>query len=110
VASPYTMRQSNLTTGSFPGMGYADELAAWPARLPPASGLGPAPGRLPDHRGGHHPARRQPGDHGLGRDHAAGAPVRPDAGSQPDDVDQLGRRLGDHAAVRPQSRHRRRRA
>ena len=40
---------------------------------------------------------------------AAGTPVRPDAGPEPDVVGQFGRRLGRHAAIRsqPQPRHRR---
>ena len=41
---------------------------------------------------------------------AARAPVRPDARAQADDVDQLERQLGHHAAVRPRPRARRRRA
>ena len=41
---------------------------------------------------------------------AAGAPVRPDARPEPDVVDELGRRLGHHPAVRSRSQPRRRRA
>src|ERR1700747_3251532 len=41
---------------------------------------------------------------------AAREAVRPDARPQPDVLDQLGGRLGHHAAVFPLARHRRRRA
>ena len=53
---------------------------------------------------------REPRRHGLLGHRAARAPVRPDAGPEPDDLDQLVRQLGHHAAVRPRPQHRRRRA
>ena len=53
---------------------------------------------------------RQPGRHGLVGHRAAGAAVRPGAGPEPDDLDQLRRQLGHHAAVRPGPEHRRGRA
>ena len=43
---------------------------------------------------------RQPGGDDQRGDGAARAPVRPDAGPRPDVVHQLGRRVGDHAALR----------
>ena len=76
---------------------------------PVPAALGAAGSRLPDHPGADLPARRQPrSDDHVGH-RAAGTPVRPDAGPQPDVVGQFGRRLDHHAAIRsqPQSRHRR---
>ena len=70
-------------------------------RLPLPAALGPAGGRLSDHPGADLLSRRQPGGDDLGRHRAAGAAVRADAGPEPDDLDQLRRRLGDHPAVRP---------
>ena len=61
-------------------------------QLPAA--VGAARGRLPDHPGADALSRRQPGGDDLVGHRAARAPVRPDAGPQPDVVDQLGRRLG----------------
>ena len=77
-------------------------------QLPAA--VGPAGGRLPDHPGADLLSRRQPRGDDLVGHRAAGAPVRPDAGPEPDVVDQLGRRLGHHPAVRPRPQPRRRRA
>ena len=79
-------------------------------RLPVPAAVGPAAGRLSDHPRADALSRRQPRGHDLVDHRAARAPVRPDAGPEPDDVDQLGRRLVDHPAVRPQARPRRRRA
>ena len=49
-------------------------------------------------------SRRQPRRDGVVGDRAARAPVRPDAGPDADDVDQLERQLADHAAVQPRPR------
>ena len=65
------------------------------------AGFGAAAGRLPDHPGGHLLSRRQPGRDGDHRHGAAGAPVRPDAGAEPDDLDQRRRRFGHRASVQP---------
>ena len=62
--------------------------------------LGPARGRLPDHPGADLLSRRQPGGDDLVGHRAARGAVRPDAGPEPDVLDQFGRRLGDHPAVR----------
>ena len=68
-------------------------------RLSAAADVGAARGRLPDDPGDHALPGRQPRrDDDVG-DGAARAPVRPDAGTEPDVVDELGRRVGDHAAV-----------
>ena len=77
-------------------------------RLLPVSAL-PA-GGLPDHPGRDLLSGREPRRDGLVGDRAARAPVRPDARAEPDDVDELERQLGDHAAVRPRPQARRRRA
>ena len=70
------------------------------ARLPAAAGLGAAAGRLPDDPHHHLLSGRQPGgDDELG-DGAARAAVRSAAGPGADVVDELGRRVGDHAALR----------
>ena len=52
---------------------------------------------------------RQPGRDGLVGDGAARASIRTGAGPAADDIDQFRRELGDHAAVRSQPQHRRRR-
>src|SRR5947207_2143910 len=70
-------------------------------RVSPAADLGATAGRLPDDPGVHVLSGREPGRDGLLRHRAARAAVRPDAGPQADALDELGRRLGDHAAVRP---------
>ena len=68
--------------------------------VPAAAGLGAAAGRLPDDPHHHLLSGRQPGgDDELG-DGAARAAVRSAAGPGADVVDELGRRLGDHAALR----------
>ncbi len=78
--------------------------------LPAAAGVGAAAGRLPDDP--HHhllPGRQPRGDDELG-DGAARAPVRAAAGPGADVVDQFGRRVGDHAALRARQAAQRRRA
>ena len=52
----------------------------------------------------------QPRHHGVAGDGAARAQVRPDSVAAADDLVELVRDQPDHAAVRPQPRHRRRRA
>ncbi len=79
-------------------------------RLPPAPRVGAAGGGLSDDPGDHLLSRRQPGRDGLRRHRAAGAPVRPGAGPEPDDLDQLRGGVDHHPAVHSRSRHRRRRA
>ena len=79
-------------------------------RVPRAAAVRAARGRLPDDPGGHAVSRREPGRDDLVDHRAAGAPVRPDAGPEPDVVDELGRRVGDHAAVQPRAAARRGRA
>ena len=69
-----------------------------------------APGRFPDHPSDDPASRRQCRDHGVARHRAAGAPVRPDSRALDHDVVVVVRHQPDHAAVRPQPRHRRRRA
>ena len=64
----------------------------------------------PDHPGAHVLSRRQPGGDGVVGHRAARAAVRPGARAEADDLDQLVRQLGHHAAVRARSEHRRRRA
>src|SRR2546421_272923 len=63
------------------------------------SGL--APGGLPDDPGRHFLSRREPGRRDFLDHRAARAPVRADAGLKADVLDQLRRRLGDHAPVQP---------
>src|SRR5262249_44118438 len=69
------------------------------ARLPPATGLRPPPGRLPHDPDRHLLPGRQPRRHGLVGDDAPRAPVRPITRAQADDVYQLLRRLAHPAAV-----------
>ena len=79
-------------------------------RLPAAAGLGAAAGRLPDDPHHHLLSGRQPGgDDELG-DGAARAAVRPASRPGADVVDELGRRFGDHAALRAREAAQRRRA
>src|SRR5438552_3505255 len=70
-------------------------------RVPPAADLGAAAGRLPDHPDLHLLPRREPRGDGFVGDRAPRAAIRPDSGAQADAVLELRRRLGDHAAVRP---------
>ena len=79
-------------------------------RLPRAAAVGAAGGRLPDDPGRHALSGREPGRDDLVDHRAARAPVRPDAGPEADVVDELRRRVGDHAAVQPRAPARRRRA
>ena len=80
------------------------------ARLLVAAGLGAAAGRFPDHPGDDAAAGRQSRHHRLAGDGAAGAAVRPDPRAADHDLVELLRHQPDHAAVRSQPRHRRRRA
>jgi hypothetical protein len=59
-------------------------------RLPLPAAVGAAGGRLSDHPGADLLSRRQPGGDDLVGHRAARAAVRPDAGPQPDDLDELG--------------------
>ncbi len=70
-------------------------------RIHAVAGLGAAGGRLPDDPGAHLLSRRQPRRDGDHRHCAAGAPVRRDAGAEPDDLDQRRRRVGHRASVQP---------
>src|SRR5690606_10688107 len=73
--------------------------AVGPVRVSAAAGVGTAAGGLPHHPGDDPVPGRQPdGDHKRGH-RAAGTPAGPDSRTQPDVVDQLRRRLGDHPAV-----------
>ena len=63
-------------------------------RLPVPAAVGAARGRLSDDPRADALSRRRPGGHDLVDHRAARAPVRPDARPQPDDLDQLGGRLG----------------
>jgi multidrug efflux pump len=67
--------------------------------LLPAAGVGAAGGGLSHHPGADLLSRREPGRGGVGGDRAAGAAVRRGRGTEPDDVDQRRRRLGDRDAV-----------
>src|SRR5262249_4943746 len=93
---PAADRDLALDAGPAPGR---------PRRLPPAAGLGPPRGRLPDDPGGHLLPWRLPRRHGLRRHRPPGAPVRAGAGPEPDDVDFLRGRLGRHPPVRPRPEH-----
>ena len=79
-------------------------------RLSLSAALGAARGRLSDHPGADLLSRRQPRRDDLVGHRAARSAVRPDAGAQPDVVDQLGRGVGHHPAVQPRPQPRRRRA
>jgi hypothetical protein len=58
--------------------------------LPAAALVGAARGGLSDHRGADLLPRREPGGHHLGHHRAAGEAVRPDAGPEPDVLDEFG--------------------
>ena len=79
-------------------------------RLQAVAGLGAAASRLSDDPGADVLSRRQPGRDGVVGDRAAGTAVRTGAGPEPDDLDQLRRELGHHAAIHARAEHRRRRA
>ena len=85
-----------------------------PARRPggiqTVAGLGAARGRLSHHPGADVLSGREPRCDGVVGDGAAGAAVRAGARAQPDDLEQLVRKFGHHAAVRPEPQHRCRRA
>ena len=70
-------------------------------RLPATAGLGAAGSGLPDDSGGDVLSGREPGRDGVGGHRAARASVRTGARPEADDVDQLRRGVGHHAAVRP---------
>ena len=72
-------------------------LAVGIVRLPLPRSLRSTRGRLSDDPGADLLSRRQPGGHDLGGDRAARAAVRRDAGPEPDDLGELGRRLDHHA-------------
>ena len=78
--------------------------------LPAAAGFGAAAGGLPDHPGADVLSRREPGGDGVVGHRAAGAPVRPGARPEADDLHQFLRQLAHHAAVRARPEHRRGRA
>ena len=59
--------------------------------VPAPAGQRPAERRLPDHPGHREPARRQPGDHGLGGGHAAREAVLHHRGHRLDDLDERAR-------------------
>ena len=65
----------------------------------PAAGLRAAAGGLPDDSGADVLSGGQPRRDGFVGDRALGAAIRPGAGPEPDDVDQLRRQLGHHVAV-----------
>ena len=75
-------------------------LLAGAVALPAAPGLGAAAGRLPDDPGRDVLSGRESRRHGVGRHRAARAAVRPAARLEPDDLHELRRALGHHAAVR----------
>ena len=75
-----------------------------------AAGVRSATGRLPDDPGDDATARRQPGHGDRARHRAAGAAVRADPLARQHDLVVELRHQPGHAAVRPQPRHRRRRA
>ena len=77
-------------------------------RLPAVAALGAARSGLPDDPGRHVLSGRESRRDDLVGHRAAGAPVRADAGAEADVLDQLGRRVGDHAAVQPRVEPRRR--
>ena len=79
-------------------------------RVSAAPGFGVAASRLSDDPDHDVLSGRKPGCRGVRHHRAARAAVRAAARLEPDDVHELRRRLGHHAAVRPRSEHRRRRA
>ena len=72
----------------------------------PASGFGAARGGLSDHSGTHFLSGGESGCGCLGGDRSAGAAVRPSCRTEPDDIDQRGRRLGHRDAVPAQPEYR----
>ena len=66
--------------------------------------LRPSASRLSDHSGADVLSRRRAGRHDLFHHRAAGAAVRADAGTEPDDLDEFRRQFGRHAAIQPRSR------
>src|ERR1700756_5726530 len=84
--------------------------AGGPLRLPLSAALGLARGRLSDHSGPDLLSGRQPRRDGLIGYRPARGAVRPNAGPQPDVLDELSRRLGHHPAIQPRPQPRRGRA
>src|SRR5690348_16154815 len=84
--------------------------AGGPLRLPLSAALGLARGRLSDHSGPDLLSGRQSRRDGLIGYRPARSAVRPNAGPQPDVLDELCRRLGHHPAVQPRPQPRRGRA
>ena len=70
-----------------------------PGGLQVPAAVGAAAGRLPDDPGADAVSRGQSGGDEQHGDGAARAPVRPDVRPRPHELDQRGRRVGDHAAV-----------
>ena len=78
-------------------------------RIHAVAGFGAAGSGLSDDSGAHLLSRRQPGRGGHHDYCAAGAPVRRNAGPEPDDLDQRRRRVGHRSAIQPLALARRRR-
>ncbi len=68
-------------------------------RLPAVAGVCVARGRLPHHSDAHVLSRGRPRGHGLVGHGAPRAPVRPDAGTQANDLGLLRRRLGHYPRI-----------
>jgi len=79
----------------------AGHRAGRPGRLPVAAALRPAAGRLPHHPGTDALPRCQPRGDERNRHRAARAQLRPDVRPAAHELDQRGRRVHRHAAVRP---------
>jgi len=96
----------NLLAPVHPAAGRHDA-CSWPRccwrapRVSPVADLRSARGGLPDHPGLHVLPGGEPGRHGVVGHRPARAVPRADARAEPDDLHQLGRQLGDHAAVHP---------
>ena len=78
-------------------------------RIHRAAGVAAAAGRFPNHQRAGQPARRQRGDDGRLRRHAAGASVRAHRRHYRDDFIQSAREHQHHAAIRSEPQHRWRR-
>src|SRR5713101_4243763 len=70
-------------------------------RVSPAAAVGAAGSGLSHYPGRYSLSRREPGRNDFVDHRSAGAPVRPDAGSQSDVFHELGWRVGNHAAIQP---------
>ena len=73
------------------------------------AGQRPAQRRFPHAAGHRQPSRRQPGDHGRRRRHAARKPVLHHRRPEFDDLVEFARQHPDHPRIRPQPQARRRR-